>query len=397
MLRRVEGLHVDADEATAGILEQRPGAGGEIGEARTDAEDHVRFACQRVGGARARDPECAHRQRMVGRDRRFTRLRLGDGHSPSRAEVDQLALGVGIEDAAAADDERLLARRQEIDCDGDLVRVRRDPPLAIHPLLEKRSWIVIGFRLDVLAEGERHRPAIGRIGQDGKRARQRRHDLLGTRDAIEIARHRPEAVVRARRPVAEVFDLLQHRIGLPIGENVAGDQQHRQAIDVRDRCRCDHVGRAGADRGRAGHHAPAARSLGEGDRGMRHRLLVMCAVGRELIAGGIERFSEARYIAVAEDCEHTLEEPLRAAVDFHPLSAEEADHSLRGCQSDRFHHVGVPLQSFMRVARGAGAARGRIRADGRPDKRLWRRGGAPDRHRRRRRRGRLPTAQKKTR
>ena len=38
MLGRVERLHVDADEAPVGVLEQRPGAGGEVGEPRADAE-----------------------------------------------------------------------------------------------------------------------------------------------------------------------------------------------------------------------------------------------------------------------------------------------------------------------------------------------------------------------
>ena len=33
--------------------------------------------------------------------------------------------------------------------------------------------------------------------------------------------------------------------------------------------------------------------LGEGDRGMRHRLLVVGAVGRQRIASGVERFAEA--------------------------------------------------------------------------------------------------------
>ncbi len=42
-----------------------------------------------------------------------------------------------------------------------------------------------------------------------------------------------------------------------------------------------HVGGAGTDRGRAGHHPPPPRRLGIGDGGMRHRLLVMGAKGRQ--------------------------------------------------------------------------------------------------------------------
>ena len=156
----------------------------------------------------------------------------------------------------------------------------------MHALVEEARRIVIGLGLHVLAEGERHRPAFGRIGQDRDRPVERRHDLLGPRDAVEIARHRAEAVIGAHRSVAEVLDLLQNRIGPAVGEHVAGDQQHRQPIDMRDRGGGDHVGRARADRGGAGHHPLAPRGLGEGDRGMRHRLLVVGAIGRQRVARG---------------------------------------------------------------------------------------------------------------
>ena len=224
----------------------------------------------------------------------------------------------------------------------DLARVGRDAPRTVHALVEEACRIVVRLGLHVLAEGERHRSALGRIGQHRDRPVQRRHDLLGARDAVEIARDRAEAIVGADRSVAEVLDLLQNRIGPAIGEHVARHQEHRQPIDVRDRGGGDHVGRAGADRGRAGHHAPAARGLGEGDRGMRHRLLVVGAIGGQDFARGVERFAHARHVAVAEDREHALEQPLLAAVDFDLLSAQEANHRLRGGQPDRFHGADFP-------------------------------------------------------
>ena len=215
----------------------------------------------------------------------------------------------------------------------------------MHALVEEARRIVIGLGLHVLAEGERHRPAFGRIGQDRDRPIERRHDLLGTRDAVEIARHRAEAVVGAHRSVAEILDLLQNRVGPAVGEHVAGDQQHGQPIDMRDRGGGDHVGRAGADRGGAGHHPLAARSLGEGDRGVRHRLLVMGAIGRQRVARGVERLAHARHIAMAEDREHALEQALLAPVDFDSLGAQEANHRLGGGQSDRCHGAS-PLRSM---------------------------------------------------
>ena len=250
---------------------------------------------------------------MIDGRRRLAGLRLADRNAAPGAEVDQLPLGVGIKHAAAADDERLLGLFQERRRFLDLARIGRDAAQAMHALVEEARRIVVGLGLHVLAEGERHRPAFGRIGQHRHRAVERRHDLLGPRDAVEIARHRTEAVIGAHRAVAEILDLLQHRIGPAVGEHVAGDQQHRQAIDMRDRGGGDHVGRAGADRGGAGHHPPAARGLGEGDRGMRHRLLVVGAIGRQRVARGVERLAHARDIAMAEDREHAVEQALLLA------------------------------------------------------------------------------------
>ena len=287
---------------------------------------------------------------MIGGGRRLAGLRLGDRNAAARAEVDQFALCVGIEHAAAADDQGLLRAAQKRGGVGDFARVWRDATLAMHPLLEEGQGIVVGLGLHVLAEGERHRPALGRIGQNRHRPVQRRHDLFGPGDAVEIARHGPEAIVGADRPVAEILDLLQHRIGPSIGEDVAGDQEHRQPVDMRERRRSDHVGGARADRGGAGHHALASRRLGEGDRGMRHRLLVVRPVGRQRIAAGVERLAEASHVAVAEDGEHALEQPLLSAVDLDFLGGEEADHCLRGGQSDCFHGVEQSLMSARGLA-----------------------------------------------
>ena len=147
---------------------------------------------------------------------------------------------------------------------------------------EELLGIVERLRLHVLAQRQRHRPALRRIGQHRQRARQCGEDLLRPRDAIEVARHRAEAVVRRYRAVAEALHLLQHRIGPARGEHVAWQQQHRQPIDMRDRRGGDHVGGARSDRGGAGHHAPPVHRLGVADRRQRHRLLVVRAIGRQV-------------------------------------------------------------------------------------------------------------------
>ena len=100
-------------------------------------------------------------------------------------------------------------------------RMRRGSP---QRLGEEAFGIVIGFRLHVLAERQSHRSAFGGIGQHRHGAIEGRNQLLGPRDAVEIARHRAEAVIGGRRAVAEILDLLEDGIGLAVGEDVAGQE-----------------------------------------------------------------------------------------------------------------------------------------------------------------------------
>ena len=221
---------------------------------------------------------------------------------------------VRIVHAAARDDQRLLRRRDQPRGFRQFARIGPDAALRPDALGEEAFRIVVGLGLRVLAERERHRPAGGRIGQHVHRARQRRDDLLGPRDAVEIARHRAEAVVRRDRAVVEILDLLQHRIGPAVGEHVAGQEQHRQPVHMRDRRGRHHVGGAGPDRRGAGHHAAPPRGLGEGDRRMRHRLLVVRPKGRQRIARVPQRLAERRDVAVAEDRPHAGEQRLLAVI-----------------------------------------------------------------------------------
>jgi hypothetical protein len=77
---------------------------------------------------------------------------------------------------------------------------------------------------------------------------QRMDDLLRSRDAIEVARHGPKAVIGRHRAVAEILDLLQNRIGNTAGEHIARQEKHRQAVHMGNRRRRDHVGGARANR-----------------------------------------------------------------------------------------------------------------------------------------------------
>ena len=159
----------------------------------------------------------------------------------------------------------------------------------------------------------------------------------GLRDAVEIARDGPEAVVGRHRAVGKAFDLLQHRIGPAVGEDVAGEKQHRQAVHMGDGGGRHHVGGAGADGGGAGHHAPAARGLGEGDGRMSHALLVMGAEGGKGLAHPVQRLAHARHVAVAEDGPNAAEERQDFSVDLRLLRRQESGDGLRHGQADRAH------------------------------------------------------------
>jgi hypothetical protein len=175
---------------------------------------------------------------------------------------------------------------------------------AVDALAEEGERIVERLALDVLGERQGRRPARRRVEHQRHRLGQRGQDLLGPDDPVEEGRHRLESIVGGDGEVVEMLDLLQHRIGKARREVVAAEEQHRQPVRERDAGGGDHVGRAGPDRGGADMDLLAAPRPRIGDRGERHRLLVLAAIGRELIAHLGKRRTEAGHIAVAEDCMH---------------------------------------------------------------------------------------------
>ena len=201
---------------------------------------------------------------------------------------------VAVEDAAAGNEHRLLRCPQKTRHRVELDRLGLLRADANERRCKELRRKVVCLRLHVLRQGQRDRAALRRIGQHGDRARQSGEELGGREDAVEIARHRLEAVVGRDAAVVEILDLLQHGVRIARDEHVTGQQQHRQPVDVRGRRRRDQVGRAGADGRRARHHPPPEVRLREGDRRVRHRLLVVRAIGGEQRAMPVERLSQAR-------------------------------------------------------------------------------------------------------
>ncbi len=264
-------------------------------------------------------------------------MRLGDGNAAALGELCQQRFRFRIEHAAARDDQRVFRGLQRRDGGLDLAHIGALPALTPQARLQKMRRNLERLGLYILAEGERHRPAFRRIGEDGHGAVERRHDLFGPRDAVEIARHRAETIIRGDGAVAEILHLLQHRIGAARGEDVAGQQQHRQPVHMRDGGGGDHIRRAGTDGGGAGHHAAAARGFGESAGRQRHRLLIMRAEDRQCLPRLIQRLAEPGDIAVAENRPDAAEQRLNGTARLHFLSGQEACAILSGGQSHRGH------------------------------------------------------------
>jgi hypothetical protein len=276
--------------------------------------------------------DAAHVQRIIPRERALARLRLRDRDAVPPGERAQRIGGFAVQHAATRHDQRLARFAQRGGRFLDLARDRRGRMKPHDARLEERGGVVPGHRLHVLRQRERDRAAERRVGQHAQRARQRAQQLRGMHDAVEIAGDRPQCVVRGDAAVVQVLHLLQHRIGRARHEDVARQEQHGQAVHVRERRGGDEVRRARPDRGRDGHHAPPKMRLRIRDRAVRHRLLVVRAVGRQVFAVPVKRLANPRDVAMPEDREHAAKKRLARC---RALCREVAHERLRGGEADR--------------------------------------------------------------
>jgi len=114
----------------------------------------------------------------------------------SLGELLQRCGGAGIEHAAAGDDQRLAGLAKLRDRCTKFVLRRTDAARGPDALGEEDLGIIERLCLNVLTQRKRHWPALGRVGQHRHGALQRGYDLLGPRNAVEIARYRAETVIR---------------------------------------------------------------------------------------------------------------------------------------------------------------------------------------------------------
>ena len=301
-------------------------------------------------------PTEPHVEGMAVRQRRFSGLCFDDRNAmPFRKGRKRLA-GFGIQHAAAGNDDRLCRCFEHRDRMGQFVRIGMQAARGPDFFVKEAFGIIIGFRLHILAERQRDRAAIGGIGQHLHGAAQRRDDLFGAGDAVEIARNRAEAVVDGHRAVAEILDLLEDRIRTAIGKDIAREKQDRQAVDMGKGCRCHHVECAGADGRGAGHEAAAEACLGKGDRRICHALLVLGAVGRQRVLDAMQRLADTGDIAMAENGEDTAEDRGLLTVNHGHLLGQKPRDGLRHGQAnglvahcfllERGHCLDFPLHTL---------------------------------------------------
>ena len=230
-------LDVDVDELAAGrVFVDR--AGVAVGPAVADAEHEVGGEHRRVAVAvRGLQPAHAGHQRMVVGDRAPAHQRRDDRNARDLGELDQQVRRVGVDDAAAGDDQRPLGLVQH--------GQRLLGLLARHGRLERRKRLVgvdveldLG-ELDVDRQVDQHRAGTARAHQVERLLQRHRH-LVGLHDG-----DRPFGDRRGDR---RDIDRLEILLGEPRPRRLAGDAQDRDGIGRGRIEPGDHVGAGRAGR-----------------------------------------------------------------------------------------------------------------------------------------------------
>jgi hypothetical protein len=207
----------------------------------------------------------------------------------------------------------------------------------VHPLFQELHRIIVGLALHVLGQRHRHRAGLGRIGEHPHGVDHGGHQLLGTADPVPVAAHRLEGVAGGDVAVVGQFHLLQHRIRLPAGVRVAGQEQHRQPVHRGGAGGGDHVQRAGTDGTGDRHHGAPVVLLGEADGGMPSALFGLGLVEGQAVAAGGQGLAQADHDPVPEDAEHPGDELGDLAVHVEVLLIKELHQGLGHGQAHRLH------------------------------------------------------------
>ena len=348
-----DGLHlqglelgdIDVDKL-AGILEQPLGGGGEIGVAGADADDQVRLLGDVVGSGAAGNADAAQVQGMGPLNGALARLGLGEGNAGGLGESTELGVSLGVADTAAADQHGTLSL---LDGLGGVVQSGLGGGAALqtpHALFEEALGIVIGLALHVLGHGDADGAGVGGVGQHPEGGDHGAHQLLGADDPVPVAADGLEGVVGGDGQVVGLLHLLQHGVGLAAGIHVAGQHQQGDIVGGGGAAGGDHIGGAGAHRGRGHADLLALHLLGEGHGGLGHALLVLAVPDLQVLGLLGQRLAEAHHVAVAGNDKHAADEAVLHAVHLDELVLQETDQGLRHGQTNGFH-VGRYLLNFI--------------------------------------------------
>ena len=340
VLGRVDRRDVEVDEAHVRVGEDAARRGGEVAPARADAEHDVGLAGDRVGGGCAGGADRAERLRVVVGQRALAGLRLGHRHAGRLGERAQRVGRLGVDrpatrrrsagacaerSSAAASASRSGSAGGRRTC-----QTRRAKNSSGQSNASAcTSWGSESVTVPVSAGSVSTRIAAsaddsscsGRLMRSQKRDTGLKQSFTETSSEVGSS------------------SSCEHRAGDAGGEDVARQQQHRQAVDRRERRARDHVGRARPDRGGAGVGGQPVLLAREAGRGVDHRLLVARKHVGHLVALLEQRLADARHVAVPEDAEAAGDQALLDAVALGVLVAQEPDERL----GDRQPHEPDPV------------------------------------------------------
>ena len=334
----VERRDVEVDEAHIVGGEDRPRAGGEVAVAGADSDDQIGLRGQRVGGGGAGGADRTHRPRVVVGKSTLAGLRLGDRYAGRFGKDPECVVGAAVGDPTARDDQRPVGRGN---CRHGTVErrwLRNGSRHVPHAMREELLGPIVCFGLDVLGQRESDRAGERGVSEHTHGMQQRRGKLLGSMHPVEVGRDRAERVIDRNVPIRRVLQLLENGVGDPRGEDVAGQQQHRESVD-RGQCRsADHV-RGPGTHGRSHGHRAEPVALPSVARGRVHHGLLIATLEiakMRRVTGDLalqQCLSDAGNIAVPEDAPASCEKGILDAVSLDALSLEESDEGLSDGES----------------------------------------------------------------
>ena len=328
---------VEVEKLHLRVLKQGFRRGGEVGIAGADADDQIGLRGQQVGGQATGLADPADVQRVRRDNRAFAGLGFGERNIKALGKGLQGCVGRGVLDPAPADDQRLAFTRNDGLGVGQHRRGRQATVDAVHAFLQEVIRVIVGFGLNVLWQGQGDGAGFSRVGEHAHGLDGRAHQLLGTVDAIPVFTHGLECIVGADAQVVELLDLLQYRVRLTAGIDIARQQQQRDPVGGGSGRGGEHIGSPGADRRGAGVNLASQVLLGEADRGMGHALLVAALMHHQIAAVLLQRLAQPQHVAVTKNGENPGDKLALDPIDFDVLVIEKFHQGLGHGQSCRTH------------------------------------------------------------